>query len=47
MSCICDVCGPKVDFDSIFCSNCGVGIIYEIKTNDSEILERKPDISPN
>jgi len=31
MSYICDVCGPRLEWDSVLCNHCEAGIIFEIK----------------
>ncbi|RPJ63983.1 MAG: hypothetical protein EHM12_00915 [Dehalococcoidia bacterium] len=40
MSYICEVCGPRLDCHSILCSNCDMGIIYEIKIKESNQTRR-------
>ena len=40
MSYICEVCGPRLDCHSILCSNCDMGIIYEINTKETGLARR-------
>jgi hypothetical protein len=40
MSYICEVCGPRLDCHSTLCSNCDMGIIYEINSKENGTARR-------
>jgi hypothetical protein len=45
MSYICEVCGPRLDCHSILCSNCEMGIIYEINRKETGVSRRMSAVS--